>query len=434
VGKGARVLVEFVSVNPTGPLHVGHGRGAFTGDVLVNVLKLAGYRAYREYYVNDYGNQVNILAESVLRKYWQHHGIRIEFPDYCYQGAYVDELAKTLYLPNYKFSNVQKLEVVRDKIKGRILQKVLGGIRRLLEQKLGIHYDRWFSERSLYTTGVVDRMLRYLKEQQLLYRSEGALWMKTSQFGDEKDRVVIKANGEPVYFLSDIAYHWDKLVRRKFDKAIDIFGADHHGYIGRLQAAMAAVGATGKLEIIIAQMVRLLSGGQELKMSKRSGTFVTLEELVDEVGADAARFFFLLYDVNTHMDFDLDLAKKQSKENPVYYVQYAHARICSILGKVSKLPVEKKVPLAPFAASEATLLKTLLRWPELVAEVSQTYQVHKLPVYASNLATRFHDFYTQCRVIEGGAVNLRRLQLVRVTQVVLQNVLRSMGVSAPVKM
>ncbi|MFH0805131.1 MAG: arginine--tRNA ligase, partial [Patescibacteria group bacterium] len=301
VGQGARVLVEFVSVNPTGPLHVGHGRGAFTGDVLVNVLKLAGYRAYREYYVNDYGNQVNILAESVLRKYWQHHGIRIEFPDYCYQGAYVDELAQTLYLPNYKFSNVQKLEEVRDKIKGRILQKVLGGIRRLLERRLGIRYDRWFSERSLYSTGVVDRMLRLLKEQRLLYRSEGALWMKTTQFGDEKDRVVIKANGEPVYFLSDIAYHWDKLVRRKFVRAIDILGADHHGYVGRLQAAMAAVGAPRRLDIIIAQMVRLMSGGQELKMSKRSGTFVTLEELVDEVGADAVRFFFLMYDANTHM-------------------------------------------------------------------------------------------------------------------------------------
>lgn len=431
-GKGKRVQVEFVSANPTGPLTIGNGRGGFSGDTLANVLKLAGYRVQREYYVNDRGNQVNILAESVLRRYWQHHGIKIDYPEYCYQGKYIDELAEHLFLPNYKLNNTQKLEEVRDKIKGRILQKMINNIKKLLQKKLNIKYDKWFSEKSLYTSGQVDKALAFLKEKGLLYKSEGAIWLKTKEYGDEKDRVLVKADEEPVYFLSDIAYHWNKFSQREFYKVIDIWGADHHGYVARMQAATKMMGFDGQLDIIITQLVRLMEKGREIKMSKRLGTFVALEELVDEVGLDVARFFFLMYDFNTHLDFDLDLAKKKSKDNPVYYVQYAHARICSIIKKAKDLEIgTHKLELEK---PEISLIKELMRWPELVEEVSQNYQVHKLPFYAIALATKFHDFYTQCRVIDNNAINEGRMNLVKATQIVLENVLASMGVNAPEKM
>lgn len=431
-GKDKRVQVEFVSANPTGPLHIGNGRGGFAGDTLANILKLAGYRVQREYYINDIGNQVNVLAESILRRYWQHKGIKMEFPDYCYQGKYIDELAKNLYLPNYKLGNARDLEEIRDKIKGRILQKMINSLKKLLEKKLNIKYDKWFSERTLYSSGQVDKVLRILKEGGLLYKSEGAIWLKTRLYGDEKDRVLIKANEEPVYFLSDITYHWNKFKVRKFDKVIDIWGADHHGYVGRMQAAMKILDFGGKLDIIIAQLVRLIRKGEEIKMSKRSGTFITLEELVDEVGLDVARFFFLMHDFNTHMDFDLDLAKKKSKDNPVYYVQYAHARICSIIRKTKGLKIVKSKN--DIKATELVLIKELIKWPEIVLEVSQNYQVNKLPFYAIELATKFHDFYTQCKVISSKQVNERRLQLIQATQIVLQNVLSTMGVRAPDRM
>jgi arginyl-tRNA synthetase len=433
-GQGQKVQVEFVSANPTGPITMGNGRGGFGGDVLANVLSLAGYKVQREYYVNDVGNQVKILAESVLRRYWQHQGIKMEYPDYCYQGEYIDQLARELYLPNYKLNKNQRLDDIKDKIKGRILQKMIGNSKKLLEKKLGIKYDKWFFEHTLYNSGLVDKILKAFKEKGLLYKSEGAIWLKTQQFGDEKDRVLVKANEEPVYFLSDIAYHWNKLVTRKFDKVIDIWGADHHGYVARMKAAMKVFSLDKKLDIIIAQMVRLMKSGQELKMSKRAGTFVTLEELVDEVGVDAARFFFLMYDFNTHMDFDLDLAKKKSEANPVFYVQYAHARICSIIRKTKGLHRANSDKRAILDKSERALIVLLSRWPELILEVAQSYQVHRLPQYAIDLATQFHNFYTRCRVINGQLVNERRLKLVQATQIVLQNVLSAMGVSAPEKM
>lgn len=440
MGAKKRVIVEFVSANLTGPLTLGNGRAAFGGDALCNILQLAGYRPYREFYINDIGNQVNILAESVLRRYWQQHGIKIEFPDYCYQGAYVDELAKTLYLPNYKLANMQKLEVVRDKIKGRILDKMISGIKKVLVKKVGVRYDKWFYEKSLYTSGLVDKMLALLKEKKLLYKSEGAIWLKTTEFGDDKDRVLIKADGDPVYFLSDIALRYNRFFKRKFDKEIFILGADHHGYQGRMQAAMSILGQAGKLDIIIVQLVRLLKHGQEVRMSKRSGTFVTLEELVDEVGVDAARYFFLMYDFNTHMDFNLDLAKKKSKDNPVYYVQYAHARICSIMRKLKQFKGVKKgksirrarvIALEP---PEIRLIKQLIKWPELVIEIARSFQVHALTAYATAVATDFHNFYTQCRVINGKEIDENRVALIRATQQVLKNVLTTMGVNAPDKM
>jgi len=433
-GRGQKVQVEFVSANPTGPITVGNGRGGFGGDVLANVLSLAGYKVQREYYVNDVGNQVKILAESVLRRYWQHQGIKMEYPDYCYQGEYIDRLARQLYLPNYKLNKNQRLDDIKDKIKGRILRKMIGNSKKLLAKKLGIKYDKWFFEHTLYTSGLVDKILKAFKEKGLLYKSEGAIWLKTKAFGDEKDRVLVKANEEPVYFLSDIAYHWNKLVTRKFDKVIDIWGADHHGYVPRMKAAMKIFLLDKKLDIIIAQMVRFMKSGQELKMSKRAGVFVTLEELVDEVGVDAARFFFLMYDFNTHMDFDLDLAKKKSEENPVFYVQYAYARICSIIRKVKELRRANSDKRAILDKSERALIVLLFRWPELILEVAQSYQVHRLPQYAIDLATQFHNFYTRCRVINGQLVNERRLKLVQATQIVLQNVLSAMGVSAPERM
>ncbi|MFH1207094.1 MAG: arginine--tRNA ligase [Patescibacteria group bacterium] len=441
IGAKKRVIVEFVSANPTGPLTLGNGRAAFGGDALVNILTLAGYRPHREYYINDIGHQVNILAESVLRRYWQHQGIKMEFPEYCYQGAYVDDLAKTLYLPNYKLANIQKLEAVRDKIKGRILEKMISGIKKVLVKKVGVRYDKWFYEKSLYSTGLVDKMLALLKEKKLLYKSEGAIWLKTTDFGDDKDRVLIKADGDPVYFLSDIALRYHRFFKRKFDREIFMLGADHHGYQGRMQAAMSILGQAGKLDIIFIQLVRLIKHGQEVRMSKRSGTFVTLEELVDEVGVDAARYFFLMYDFSSHMDFNLDLAKKKSKDNPVYYVQYAHARICSIMRKLKQYAVLLKAKKAHIPKAidgleppEARLIKQLIKWPELVEDIARSYQVHKLTSYATSVATEFHNFYTQCRVINGKQVNDQRVMLVRATQQVLQNVLATMGVSAPERM
>ncbi|MFA5134357.1 MAG: arginine--tRNA ligase [Patescibacteria group bacterium] len=434
VGKGIRVQVEFISANPTGPLHIGNGRGGFAGDTLANVLKLTGHTVQREYYVNDMGKQVGILAESVLRRYWQHKGIKSEYPEYCYQGAYVDDLAKKLFLPNYKLNNTQKLEEVREKIKGRILQRMITSIKKFCEKELRIKFDTWFSERELYDSGQVDMVLAALKERQLLYRSEGALWLRTKRFGDDKDRVLIKADGEPVYFLSDVAYHWNKFAKRKFDKVIDVLGADHHGYIGRLQAVMRIFEFDAKLDVLITQLVRLIRDGEELKMSKRAGTFVLLEELVREVGIDAVRYFYLMHDFGTHMDFDLDLAKKQSKDNPVYYVQYAHARICSILSKAKGLKTAPPQRGSAVEPPEAALIRLLIRWPELLVEVSRTYQVSKLPSYAAQLAMQFHDFYTRCRVIDHNIVDERRLNVIKATRIVLQNALSAMGISAPDKM
>ena len=410
LGDGKRIQLEFISANPTGPITLGNGRGGFSGDVLANILKLSGYRVQREYYLNDVGKQITILAESVLRRYWQYKGIRIEYPDYCYQGEYIKELAKNIYIPDYKLSKNQKMEGVRDKIKGRILKKMIIDIKKVTAEKLGIKFDKFFEEHTLYSTGVVDRMLRELKENNLLYKSEGAIWLRTRKYGDEKDRVLIKADGEPVYFLSDIAYHWNKFSRRKFDRVIDFFGADHHGYIGRLQATMKIFDFNGKLDIVISQMVRLLKKGEEVKMSKRAGTFITLEEIVDEVGLDATRYFFLMHDYNTHMDFDINLAKKKTKDNPVYYVQYAHARICSIIRRADNLdliPIKRGTTISE---EEARLVKKLLKWPEIIVEVANSYQVHKLPLYATEIAASFHEFYTNCHVIKGKKVDERRLK------------------------
>ncbi|MBU0597362.1 arginine--tRNA ligase, partial [Patescibacteria group bacterium] len=320
--------------------------------------------------------------------------------------------------------------------KDRILQRMVSSIKQMADKKLKIKFDKWFLESSLYSSGQIDAVLQVMKGKNLLYKFEGAIWLKTHMYGDEKDRVLIKADEDPVYFLSDIAYHWNKLAIRKFDKVIDIWGADHHGYVNRMQAAMKIFGHEGKLDIIIAQLVRLISRGEEIKMSKRSGTFITLDELVDEVGIDATRFFFLMHDFNTHMDFDLDLAKKKTKDNPVFYVQYAHARICSIIKKAKKLKLKStnKKANQGLEAAEQDLIRELIKWPELILDVAKSYQVHRLSFYAIDLATSFHNFYTKCQVISDNEVIEHRLKLVKATRVVLQNVLAAMGISAPERM
>ncbi|MFH0951979.1 MAG: arginine--tRNA ligase [Patescibacteria group bacterium] len=435
IGKNKKVLIEFISANPTGPLHMGTGRGAFLGDVLANVMTQAGWRVKREYYVNDIGKQINVLAESVTRRFFQAHKIAVPYPEYCYQGGYIFDLAKKLdkRLNSYKLQNVEK---VRDRIKGRVLDLMLKDIMKLTDKKLGIKFDRWFTESSLHKNNTVKRMLSLLHKKGFLYIKDDALWMKTTEFGDDKDRVLIKSDSSQTYFLSDIAYHWNKLGMRKFDKAINILGADHHGYVDRLQAAVSAMGYSGRLEIIIVQLVRLMEGDKEVKMSKRGGTFVTLDELVDEVGLDAVRFFFLMHSAGRHMEFNLDLAKKKSDENPVYYVQYAHARIHSIIDQARPLLKDKKSQIAGRLTEKESfrLIKKLLEYPELVETIAETYEVQRLPFYAIELAETIHDFYQKVRVIDGAKLNLKRYELIIATAKVLKDTLSLMGVSAPVSM
>lgn len=360
-----KILIEFISANPTGPLHIGNGRGAFFGDCLANVLSKIGYKISREYYINDAGKQVENLKKGIYKG----------------ETRTLEEIQKT----NQEF----------------------------IEKKLKIKFNYWFKESSLDTSK--NPLIGFS------YEKDGAVWLKTSNFGDDKDRVLIRKDGHPTYILSDILYHQDKL-KRKYDKLINILGADHHGYIGRLQAVMEMLGAKGKLDIIITQLVNI----KGFKLSKRAGRIITLEELVDQVGLDAARFFFLLYDSRTHMDFDLELAKERSQRNPVYYVQYAHARIASILNKAKNIKSG-----ALDRVEEFDLIKQLLKYPVILEEININYSVHKLPHYAIELAKTFHNFYHKCRVIGGPQ---ERYELVKKTQEILNEVLGLMGIEASDKM
>lgn len=429
LGQGQRILIEFVSANPTGPIHVGNGRAAFFGDTLANVMQHAGFKPFREFYVNDAGNQINILADSVVRRAFQLQGVKVDYPDELYQGEYVKDIAKRLHLKQYKVRSPQEL---RERIKGRVVDLMVAELQRVMEKKAGVTYNRWYRETELYEQQLPVKALALLRQKGLLYEQDQATWLKTTQFGDDKDRVVVKSDGTYTYIVPDIALRWDRFVKRKFDREIILLGADHHGYVARLKTAMAALGFPSKLDVILMQLVRLMRGGAEVKMSKRAGTYVTLEELIDEVGLDAARFFFLMHAANTHMDFDLDLAKEKSDQNPVYYVQYAHARICSILKKARGAPLGKEQALVD--PSAATLIRELLRLPELIEEVAVSYDVHKLPFYAMRLAETFHVFYGQVRVIDQGTINPRALVLVQATKLVLAKTLKLMGVSAPEKM
>ncbi len=428
-GKGRKILVEFISANPTGPMTLGNGRGAFGGDTLANVLALNGWKVWREFYLNDTGNQVNVLAESVIRRYFQKQGIPTDYPDYCYQGEYVSDLAGKLKLDKLKLKDMTTL---RNRIKGRVLETIIRELQRVVEKKLHIHFNAWWRETNLYAKKLDVKALDVLRNHDLLYDKDGATWFRTTAFGDDKDRVLIKSDGEKTYFLSDIALRWNRFAQRGFQREVLFLGADHHGYVPRLTAAMAALGFAHRLQVQIVQLVRLMKDGQEVKISKRAGTYVTLEEVVDEVGIDVARFFFLMHSNATHMDFDLTLAKEKSEKNPVFYVQYAYTRLRSILKKLKGLPVVKSTE-EPHT-SELNLVKALLWFPGLIEELGKNYENHQLPFYAIELATRFHEFYTNCRVIDDGKIWQHRLALVQATDVVLKKTLQAIGVAQPEKM
>ncbi len=422
-GGGEKIQIEFISANPTGPLTLGNGRGGFYGDVLANVLACAGYGVKREYYINDAGYQVEILGHSVLKD-----------AKAQYKGDYIELLNKKL-IGFWKTKDPKK---VGKKAADHIIAEM---IRPTIARRMKIKFDEWFFESKL--SGKTEKIQQLLKQKDLTYEQDGALWFRSTQFGDDKDRVLITSASqergqEATYLLPDIAYHHKKFVDDKFDKVIDIWGADHHGYVARLQAAGKALGVWNEenLKIIIMQLVRLLEGGKEVKMSKRAGIYITLDELLDEIPLDVARFFFLMRAPDTHMDFDLDLAREQSEKNPVYYIQYAYARLTSILRKAQN---NFQFPISNFQLLnhpvELELIKQLIRLPEVVENTARDYQVQRLPQYALDLVRAFHRFYEECRVISADKEKSRaRLGLVEATRIVLKNTLDLMGISAPEKM
>ncbi|MBI4180304.1 MAG: arginine--tRNA ligase [Chloroflexi bacterium] len=435
LGRGSRVQVEFVSVNPTGPLHVGHGRGAILGSTLANMLTAAGYNVEKEYYINDAGNQIGAFYQSLYARYQQCLGSDAEMPADGYLGNYMVDLAKEiiaeegdrfLTLPD-PAASLGQLGLAK------MLKQIKGDL-----ELLGVNFDVWFSERSLYENGQFQTATSLLRQGGYITEKEEATWFVSTASGEDKDNVVIRSDGSPTYFAADIAYHYNKFLERKFDKVINIWGADHQGHVSRMKAVVGALGINPeRLEVIISQMVTLHRGEELVKLSKRSGDIITLREVVEEVGSDACRFFFLSRSANSQMDFDLELAKKQSAENPVYYVQYAHARIASIL----RLAKEKGIEYSNGDASllitepELTLIRRLLLLPELVETVAQTLEPHHLTYYSQDLANVFHIFYKQCRVISADeALTAARLKLVATAKIVLAKTLHLMGMTAPEEM
>ena len=458
-----RIMVEFVSANPTGPLHVGHGRGAAYGDALARVLTAAGNKVEREYYVNDAGRQMDILATSVWLRYLQALKLDVVLPENCYQGDYVTDMGKQLadqYGDAYQvvaeeISNArdgledeQALDATIELAKQRLgeqgfgvffdlaLNSILDDIRQDLSE-FGVDYDTWFSERSLFADEKVQACIEQLKASDDVYEKGGAWWFRSTNYGDEKDRVVVRDNGQPTYFASDIAYHKDKL-DRGFDLAINIWGSDHHGYIPRVKAAMQAIGIDqDKLKVLLVQFAVLYRGGEKVPMSTRSGQFVELKDLREEIGSDAARFFYAQRKSEQHMDFDLDLAKSQSNENPMYYVQYAHARIC----RVFKTAIERDIDVSNIESAdfalltsdhETTLMTLLQRFPEIVESAASNYEPHQITYYLRDLATAFHSYYNTEKFLEADeAKRDAMLALSRATQQVLKNGLSIIGVGAP---
>jgi len=437
LGQGSRVQLEFVSVNPTGPLHVGHGRGAILGSTLANVLTAAGYRVEKEYYINDAGSQIDAFYHSLYARYQQCLGIDAEMPATGYFGSYMVDLAKEIIAEEGdKFLSLPEKEAIAQL--GQIgLVKIIELIKADLE-RLGVSFDVWFSEQSLYENGQYDRVMSLLRQGGYIREKEGATWFVSTALGEDKDNVVVRSDGSPTYFASDIAYHYNKFLERNFDKVINIWGADHQGHISRMKAVVAALGiAPERLKVIISQMVTLSRGGELVRVSKRSGDIITLREVVDEVGVDACRFFFASRSADSQMDFDLELAKKQSADNPVYYVQYAHARIASIL----RLARQRGIDYADGDVSllttepELTLIRKMLLLPEMVEVVASTLESHHLTYYAMDVATVFHSFYKQCRVIsQNEALTKARLKLVQAAKIVLARTLHLMGMTAPERM
>ena len=432
-----KIQLEYVSANPTGPLHVGHGRGAAVGSALANLLKAAGYDVEQEYYINDAGNQMNNLARSVNARYLELLGKEIEFPEDGYHGHDILDTAQRI-INKYGDRFLQMEEAERlEEFKTIAYQEKLAALKEDLE-RFNVRFDVWFSEKTLHEANKIKEACEILLEKGYMYEQDGALWLKSTAFGDDKDRVVIRDNGVPTYFAADIAYHANKF-GRGFDRVINLWGADHHGYIARMKAAMQCMGyQPEQLEILILQMVRLLRDGQEVKMSKRTGQSVTLNELIDEVGTDAARFFFVMRSIDSQLDFDLDLAKKKSNDNPVFYVQYAHARICSIMRQVAEAGIkvqgkgDYKLLTEPV---EVDLIKKLGEYPEMLATAAKERAVQQVAHYVYDLAGLFHSAYNQCRIL-GVNEDLQQARLAMVMAVghVVRHALSILGVSAPEKM
>jgi|TARA_B100001971_G_scaffold26078_1_gene20511 arginyl-tRNA synthetase len=434
-GRGQKMMVEFVSVNPTGPVHVGHTRGAVLGSALANIMEAAGYDVTREYYVNDAGNQMQLFYRSVLAAYKKTLGHEAEMPEKGYEGEYIFDLAKEIAdSEGTRFINQddeQALKEIGDIGRERMVATIKEDL-----FEIGVEFDNWFSERTLFTGGEYATALGLLQDNDYLSERDGATWFNSTMLGDDKDNVVVRSNGDPTYFASDIAYHYNKFVKRGYDTVVDIWGADHQGHVPRMKSAVEALGIDrDRLTVLISQLVTL---GE--RMSKRKGNFVTLKELVDEVGVDACRFFFLARTPSTQMDFDLELAKKESSENPVYYVQYAHARNASILSLAKERNIdwsEGDVGLLTHPA-EMELIRAMLKLPELVDQMAKALEPHHLPHYATELANSFHNFYENCRVVSSNegddAMTAARLKLVESAQIVFHRALDLMGMSAPDRM
>jgi len=437
IGKGSKVQVEFVSVNPTGPLHVGHGRGAVLGSCLSSVLAAAGYNVTREYYLNDTGNQIEAFKRSFFARYQQQFGREAEVPADGYHGAYLVDYAKEVAAREGKrFLEMPEPEALREI--GKIgLDMVVSEIKTDLD-RLGVSFDVWFSEQSLYDSGLARKVMAQLQKEGHLALKEGATWFISTALGEDKDNVVVRGDGSPTYFASDIAYHYNKFFERKFDRVINIWGADHQGHVSRMKAVIGALGIDSeRLTVLICQMVSLKRGEETVRVSKRSGDIITLRELIDEVGADACRYFFAARSADSQMDFDLELAKEQSPENPVYYVQYGHARICSVLkhAKEKGISYEGGDVSLLVTAPELNLIRKMLLLPETVETAAKALEPHHMAYYALDLATVFHSFYDTTRVVtDDASLTKARLKLVAAGQVVLARTLHLMGMNAPESM
>ncbi|SJZ36192.1 arginine--tRNA ligase [Eubacterium coprostanoligenes] len=439
-GEGKKMLVEFVSANPTGPMHIGNARGGAIGDCLASVLDAAGYDVQREFYINDAGNQIEKFATSLEVRYLQECGKDVELPEDAYHGEDITVHARNFYSEvGDKYAECDSQER-RDALVAYALPKNIAG----LEADLGkyrIKYDKWFRESTLHNDGSVQKIIETLKEKGVTYEQDGALWFKASEFGNDKDIVLIRANGIPTYIVPDIAYHYNKLVTRGYDKAIDVLGADHHGYIPRMKAALTALGLDAdRLDIVIMQMVRLVRNGETIKLSKRSGKAITLNTLLEEVPIDAARFFFNLREPNSHFDFDLELAAKQSSENPVYYVQYAHARICSIIKKAADEGIGVTTPSEEAlnrlnSSEERDLISHLASLTDEIIGAAKSYDPARITHYVIELATLFHKFYNAHRVVsDDKELTEARLFLCTAVKNTIKNILVMLKVDVPESM
>lgn len=439
LGRGRYVQTEFVSANPTGPLHVGHGRGGAVGDCLTNILKTAGYRVKKEYYVNDVGSQMDILGRSVFLRYGQFLGKDIQFPENLYQGDYIRDIAREIRIKhNGKYLHLKEEEAIPI-FTSYAIQYILNTIKADLKD-FGVTFDCWFGESDLFKNNAVHNTIKRLRDAQYIYEKDGAVWFKSTEFGDEKDRVVIRSTGDTTYFGSDLAYHKSKF-DRGFEIVIDIWGADHHGYIPRIQAGIQALGyKKNALKVILIQMVNLLREGKPVTMSTRAGKFLTLRAILDEVGNDAARFIFLTRRADTPLDFDLEVAKRKTMDNPVYYVQYAHARICNVI----KIASERDIAVPEFQdinphilelPQEIQLIKQMAIYPGVIEGSAYYFEPHRITYYLTELASTFHSYYNKHRIISSDlALTRARLYLVAALRMVLENGLGLIRVSAPEKM